>query len=236
MLLPASWYLGAVLLVLAGLLPSLAFWGLTLARGANADAHAFASYTLMLVLVAIYALATTVYGDGLSESARHNLPGFVALVALAVSLPFALDRLGRVGLGLRGALLVTSLAALAGALAATFWAMRQPIAIGAVDSPVTREVPREGFALKGWALDPSSVTAIRIRAGNKDARIGRDGLFPSPELARIHGGYPGALFANFEFRIPGEWLTEPEVRIKVEAESGSGVLTEIDRRRVRPVP
>lgn len=236
MLLPASWYLGLVLLVFAALLPTLVFWGFSLVRGPNADAHAFAAYSLMLVFVAIYSLATTVFGDGLSESARHNLPGFVALSALAVSLPFALDRPGRVGLGLRFGLFVATLAALAGALAATYWAMRQPIAIGAIDAPMAREVPRDDLVIRGWALDPAGVNAIRIRAGNRDARIGRENLFPSPELARIHGGYPGAMFANFEFHVPADWLAEPEVRFKVEVESGSGALTEIDRRRVRPTP
>lgn len=236
MLLPVSWYLGVVLLGLAALLPVTVFWGATLVRGANDHAHAFAAYTLMLVLIVIYALGTTVFGDGLGESARHNLPGFVAMAALALTVPFALDRPGRVGLGLRAALAITLLAALAGAFAATSWTMRQPIAIGVVDAPTTRKVPREGFVLRGWALDPWEVKAVRIEVGSQHATIGREALFPSPELASIHGGYPGARFANFEFTVPGAWLTQPEVRLRVEAENAAGIVTEIDRRRLQPAP
>ena len=42
--------------------------------------------------------------------------------------------------------------------------------------------------------------------------------------------------AWFEFPVPPEWLAQPEVRLRVEVENRSGVVTEIDRRRVRPTP
>ena len=98
------------------------------------------------------------------------------------------------------------------------------------------EVPREGFVIKGWALDPEGVSEVRVHAGGHQARIGRDRLLPSPALGRIHGGYPDGSRGNFEFAVPAAWLTQPEVRLRVEVEGRSGVVTEIDRRRVRPVP
>jgi hypothetical protein len=234
--LPAVGWLALSLIGIAALFPALVLWGATLARGANADAHPFACYTLMLAMILLYALGTTTFGDGLSESARHNLPGFVAGCTLALAVPFALDRPGRVGPWLASAALVASLAAIAAALAATAWALRQPIAIGALDAPTTREVPREGFAVRGWALDLSGVQAIRVHAGSSSWTIAREAMLPTPDLARVHGGYPGAHFGGFELGIPAAALAGPEILLRVEVQSETGVVTELDRRRVRPAP
>jgi hypothetical protein len=236
MLLPAAWYLGLVLFGLALVFPALVFWAATLRRGPDADAHPFAAHGLMLVLVVCYSMATTVFGDGLAESARHNLPGFVAMAAIAVFVPFALDGIGRVGPWLRVAVGVACVAAIAGAAWATVWALRQPIAIGVLDAPPGREVSRQGFLLRGWALDPLRVRAIRIRVGDQEAKLGRDAFFPSPELSRIYGGYPDAKFANFEFAVPAAWLAMPQVPLRIEAENEAGVVSVIDERRLRPVP
>lgn len=230
---PSTFYLHAVLLALAAALPALV---LCLAGRKRGPAHAFGAYVLMLVVIAAYSLATTAFGDGLSESARHNLPGFLALAALAIAALFALALAERVGAGVRVAAGIAILFSIAIALLAAHWALKQPIAIGVLDAPDTRDVPREGFLVKGWALDPAGVNEVRIYADGRQARIGRDRLLPSPALGRIHGGYPDGRRANFEFAVPAAWLNEPEVRLRVEVEGRSGVVTEIDRRRLRPAP
>ena len=112
--------------------------------------------------------------------------------------------------------------------------MRQPIGLGTLDAPTTRDVPRAGFLLRGWALDPSGASAIRISTGTHAAKVGREAWTASPELASIYGGYPGAGRANLEFNVPAAWLEAPEVRLKVEVENQLGVVTEIDRRLLRP--
>ncbi len=233
---PAQAYLAAMLFAFACALPALVLWGATLPRGRSAAAHAFAAHALMLVAVAGYSLGTTAFGDGLSEAARHFLPGFLALAALALAALFALALMKRVSAGLRAAVAIALLAALAAALAATHWAVRQPLAMGVVDAPAGREVPRTGFVLKGWALDPLGVASVRVRVAGHEASIPRAQLRASPELARIHGGYPDAARGNFELAVPAAWLTPPETPLRVEVVNVSGVATEIDRRRLRAAP
>jgi len=232
--LPAQWYLGLTLFALACLVPAIVLWGATLLRGTNADAHPFGAYVLMLQVIAFYALATTVFGEGLSQSARHDLPGVIALAAFALAALVGLLFATSVGIGLRVAMGIAILTALALALVATQWALRQPLALGAVEEPTTLQVPRDSLVLKGWAVDPGGVAAVRFQAGSYSGWIGPDRLLPSWKTARIHGAYPGAGRAWFEFPVPPEWLTQPEVRLRVEVENRSGVVTEIDRRRVRP--
>lgn len=230
---PSTAWLHAVLLALAAALPALV---LGVAGSRLGPAHAFGAYVLMLGVVVAYSLGATAFGDGLSESARHNLPGFLALAALAIAAPFALALMGRVGAGVRVAVAIAALVAAALGLLAAHWALRQPLAIGVLDAPHAKEVPREGFVIKGWALDPEGVDEVRIHADGQQARIGRHGLLPSPALGRIHGGYPDGYRGNFEFAVPAAWLAKPEVRLRVEVESRLGIVTEIDRRRVRPAP
>ena len=232
--LPAQWYLGLTLLAIASLVPAAALWGATLVRGANADAHPFGAYVLMLETIAIYALVTTVYGEGLSQSARHDLPGVVAFAGLALAAIVGLIFFTSISMGLRVGMGIALLSAVALALVATQWALRQPLALGEVAEPATLQVPRDNLVLKGWAVDPGGVSAIRFQAGSYSGWIGAERMLPSWKTARIHPSYPGSNRAWFEFPVPPEWLAQPEVRLRVEVENKSGVVTEIDRRRVRP--
>ena len=234
--LPAQWYLGLTLFAIACALPAAALWGATLVRGANAGAHPFGAYVFMLEVIALYALVTTVYGEGLSQSARHDVPGVVAFACLAIAAATGLLFLTAIGIGLRVGMGIALLASAALALVATQWALRQPLAIGEVAEPATLQVPRESLVLKGWAVDPGGVSAIRVQAGNYSGWIGAEHLLPSWKTARIHPSYPGSNRAWFEFPVPPEWLAQPEVRLRVEVENASKVVTEIDRRRVRPAP
>jgi hypothetical protein len=232
--LPAQWYLGLTLFAIACVIPALALWGVTLVRGANADAHPYGAYLLMLQLVALYSLATTIYGDGLSQSARHDIPGVVAYAAFALAALVGLLFFGAVGIGLRVLAGIAALTALAVALVATQWALRQPLALGEVVEPSAAQVPRENLVLKGWAVDPAGVNAIRFEAGSYSGWMSSDRMLPSWKTARVHPSYPGSNRAWFEFPVPQEWLAQPEVRLRVEVENKSGVVTEIDRRRIRP--
>lgn len=232
--LPAQWYLGLTLFAIASLVPAAALWGATLVRGANADAHPFGAYLLMLETIALYALVTTVYGEGLSQSARHDLPGVVAFAALALAAIVGLIFFTSISIGLRVGMGIALLSAAALALVATQWALRQPLALGEVAEPATLQVPRDNLVLKGWAVDPGGVSAIRFQAGSYSGWIGAERMLPSWKTARIHPSYPGSNRAWFEFPVPPEWLAQPEVRLRVEVENKSGVVTEIDRRRIRP--
>ncbi len=236
MALPVAWYLGMGILAFLLAVPALVAWIGALATRDGTGAGAFAAYVLMLSLTAAYSLGTTAFGDGLSESARHNLPGFLAMAALAVAIAFAPWGIRRLDPAVRTAVAIALVLALAGSAAATAWVLRQPIAIGVVDTPYTKEVPREGFVLRGWALDPLGVKAVRIRVGDRGATIGRGAFLPSADLARLFGGYPGATAGRFELAVPGAWLQQPELRLEVKVVSEAGVETEIDRRRIRPTP
>ena len=232
--LPAQWYLGLTLFAIACAIPAFAFWGATLARGPNADAHPYGAYLSMLQLVALYSFVTTIYGEGLSQSARHGAPGVIAYAAFALAALVGMLFAGSVAIGLRVAMGIATLAALALALPATMWALRQPLALGEVAEPSTAEVPRNNLVLKGWAVDPGGVNAIRYEAGSYSGWIPADKLLPSWKTARIHPSYPGSNRAWFEIPVPPEWLAQPEVRLRVEVENKSGVVTEIDRRRIIP--
>jgi hypothetical protein len=231
---PSPAYLAAVLLALAAGLPALILYAASRKRGGDPRAQAFGAYMLMLAVIAAYAVGTTAFGDGLSETARHNLPGFLALAAMALAVPFGLAMLRTIGPGVRMAVGVATLGAVALALMATQWALGQPLAIGVLDAPGTMQVPREGFLIKGWALDPTGVAEVRVRVAGHEARIGREQLLPSPHLEPIYGSYPDAARGNFELAVPAAWLTAAEVRLRVEVANLSGVVTEIDRRRLKP--
>lgn len=234
--LPVAGYVGLVLFAFLLAVPALVAWIGSLAARGGTGAGAFAAYVLMLSLTGAYSLGTTAFGDGLSESARHNLPGFLAMAALALAAPFALGGILRLAPAVRAATGIALVAALAACAVAMAWVLRQPIAIGVVDTPNAKEVPREGFVLRGWALDPLGVKSVRIRVGDRSATIDRGAYLPSADLARLFGGYPGAMAARFELAVPDAWLQQPALRLEVTVVNEAGVRTEIDRREVRPVP
>src|SRR5207237_5959301 len=105
----------------------------------------------------IYALVTTTFGDGLSESWRHMLPGtlamYASLAAFTVGVPFWMKLLAEAprANGLRIVAVLGSLVIVVGAwLAVVAWAGRQPLALGTLDAPSGRTVPAAGFRILGW--------------------------------------------------------------------------------------
>lgn len=196
---------------------------------------------MLLGLVMGYAFATTVFGDGLAESARHFLPGSLALAAACggalVALPILVARwraAPRQG-ALQAAALVAAVIAMGAACAVALqWMRVQPAAIGFIDQPAQREV-RGGLTVRGWALDPSGVESVTVSLGTlrRSARYGESG---SGDLAAYYPGYPDAAHARFALEIGAAELAGAGVQgvaaMRVEVRSRSGAVTEIDRRRL----
>src|SRR5205814_7821349 len=110
-------------------------WGASLVRGTDGDADPCGAFVFVLAVIALYALVTTVYGDGLSQSARHDVPGVVAFACLAFAAATGLLFFTAIGIGLRVGMGIALLASAALALVATQWALRQPLAIEEVAEP-----------------------------------------------------------------------------------------------------
>lgn len=190
---------------------------------------------------ALYAALTTAFGDGLSEAARHFLPGSLAIYALLIAaLASAAALFGRwflapkehaleIGVGL------AAVAIIALALPTVFaWAQLQPLAIGVLDQPAGRKATFAGLQLRGWALDPQGVESVEVELGRlrKAARHGE----PSADLKGIYPGYPEGAHARFALDLTAEDLAQAgapaENTLRVLARNRAGVVTEIDRRRL----
>lgn len=225
--------LAGVLLAPLALLAALG-WG----RPSRARHGTGVLMAMLLGITAAYALATTVVGDGWGESARHFLPGALALAAMLASLPAAVPALvanlrdaPRKG-AVEAAALALAVAATAAACGlALRWAEAQPIALGVVDEPVTREV-KGAFAVKGWAVDPFGVAAIRVTVGER-AFEARHGEAPTPDLAKLFPAYADGAHGRFVLDVPAaEAGASGEVPMRVVVRNRLGVETEIDRRRL----
>ena len=193
-----------------------------------------------------YALLTTAFGDGLSEASRHFLPGHLAaisaIVALAVAVPGAAAHWwtesranGFQIAAALGAVVVTLL----GTIVAVRWARDQPLALGNLDAPAGRTFsPAAGLGLRGWAIDPFGVESVTAELSGVPTPVG-----PGPDsyaLKQVFPGYPDSAHANFSLQIPPADLARasaagpPTLRILVRGRSGA--ITEVDRRRLEPVP
>lgn len=190
---------------------------------------------------AIYAAVTTTFGDGLSEAARHFLPGSLAIYALVIAAVASAPALfGRwfaapkqhaleIAVGVAGALIIAL------ALPTVFaWAQLQPLAIGVLDQPAGRKAAATGLQLRGWALDPHGIDSVDVEIGKlrKAARHGE----PSDDLRSIYPGYPEGAHARFALDLTAEELVQAgapgETTLRVLARNRNGAVTEIDRRRL----
>src|SRR5260221_993290 len=122
---------------------------------------------MLLGGTAIYTFLTTVLGDGLSEAARHYLPGqlatWVLVVAVAAGLPFLVVRWKQApkeALLEVGVAVVTLAAAGYAGFAALQWPGPQPLAIGVLDEPAGRKASASGLVLRGWGPNPQGVAAL----------------------------------------------------------------------------
>jgi len=195
---------------------------------------------LMLGMIVAYAFATTVFGDGWAEAARHFLPGALALVSLLLALPVGAAVLwatrrerARNGALVLAAGIVAIAIGIVTAVLLDEWAVRQPLAMGVLDSPVTREVKGD-LSVRGWALDPEGVADVEVRIGSlpKSARRYGD---PAPDLlARDYPGYPDAAQGRFAVEFTAAELAgaglQGDVQMRTLVRNRRGTTTEIDRR------
>ena len=239
---PVRWF-GALALVALLAAPLAALVAIAWARPSSAHHGASLLAAMLLSGTAIYTLLTTAFGDGLSESWRHFLPGalclYAAAIALAAGIPFGVARW--IEAPRESAL---HIAAMAGAAAVTIvaaivvvlWAREQPLALGVIDAPAGRDVSRAGFTLRGWALDPFGVAGVQVEIGKlrREARYGEG----SASVAWVYPRYPDAAHGNFSLDVTGDDLAQAGVAptLRVLVRNRHGAVTEVDRRRLAIAP
>jgi hypothetical protein len=196
---------------------------------------------MMLGGTVFYALLTTVLGDGLSEAARHSLPGnlaiWAAILAFVVGVPIAFAHWAAApkANALPMAAGVTAVVVvIACGIIAVRWAQAQPLAIGVLKAPPSRFVERgKPLPLSGWAIDPFGVESVivEVAGARHEAKSGIAG----DDVRRFFPGYPGADHAYFSFEVPAEAFANPAampVLVRILVKSRAGPTTEIDRRRI----
>ena len=240
---PASMFVALTLITFA--LAPLGLIALVVMRRYRGDPLTPVLLAMLLGGTAIYAFVTTVFGDGLSEAARHYLPGALAtwamLVALLAGLPFLFMRWSQAP---KEALLdasigvFTILAAGYACFVAFEWLEAQPLAIGVLDEPAGRKVPATGLALRGWALHPQGVESVEVQAGSlkRNAQYG----VASPVIEPLYPGYPDAARSKFSLDLNAEELTQAgapnPVPLVIRVKSRNGTVTEVDRRNLEFAP
>jgi hypothetical protein len=198
--------------------------------------RALPAYLVLLAIAFAYSLGTTAFGDGFSESARHNLLGTACLYAwLVAALVLILKTLGGEATAWQRVALIVALAAAGGAmLPLAKWADGRRLAIGVVDDPLGNRVSPAGFTVRGWALDPSGVAEVNASIGSR--RLAATTGQPSSHVQRIFPSYPESKRAVFIIDVPAEALATLPAEMRVEVKNARGVVTEIDRRRLQFAP
>jgi hypothetical protein len=239
--LPLFAYVTMVLAVIAAV--PLAFLGaLGWARPSRTQHGTELLLAMLLGGVATYALVTTTFGDGLSEAARHFIPGSLAVYAAWIALFFALPSLLMRWIAAPKAGILEMVAAVVAVIAIGFacrvsinWAGAQPLALGTLDNPPSRFVaPGAPLVLEGWAIDPAGIASVTVEAGTLRREAKLDGN--SPRLKRSFPGYPDSDAAGYSLTLSPEDLTKagaPDpVTLRILAKSRAGPTLEIDRRRL----
>jgi hypothetical protein len=201
---------------------------------------------MLLGGTAFYSFLTSMLGDGMNEAARHYLPGslamYTAILMVIAGIAMLLMRwketpkeaLHEV---LTGAVVIVL--AVLGITTAMHWMYSQPNGDGVLDAPAAGKVPASGFALRGWAVEPSGVETVKVRIGSieKTARVGE----PSPvagllRVERIHSAYPDAKNAGFALDLTADDLAKAgapnPLTMRVFVHGKNGAITEIDRRNL----
>jgi hypothetical protein len=192
----------------------------------------------------LYAVVSSLFGDGYLEVARHAVLMHSALGAtVLIGAGYALAH-WRSPARFRVAVVEVGIAT-ATAIVIGLWlyhlAARSPMAHGIVDEPKTRELGGGAYSMRGWAVDPFGVQ--RVRVGVYD---GWDASIPRSEwnatvglpvqgqhgesVDRYYPTYPGADRAGFAVDIPRAALFAAPSCLRTRVENANGVLTEIDRR------
>lgn len=236
-----------VVLVLAAILaaPAAGLAAIAWARPSRDEPCVPLLLAMLLGGTVLYGVLTTVFGDGLSEAARHFLPGALALYCLLLMAIVAVPSLTARWIQAPKARAFEMLLALAAVpivflscAAAVRWAEAQPLALGVLDAPAGREVAPSGLALRGWALDPAGVESVQVEIGalKREATIG----IASPALREALPGYPDAAQGNFALDLGADDLARagaPQpLLLRITARGRGGAVTEIDRRRLEFKP
>ena len=237
----AALVLAAIVVAPLALLVAIAW-----ARPSSADVGVSLLFAMLLGGTILYAAVTTIFGDGLSEAARHFLVGslamYSALIAAAIGLPLVALRWRSIKAKQGAMEAVVALAAAAIVAVACWtalaWAEAQPLAIGFVEQPPARQASGAGFSVSGWVLDPSGVEAVRVHLGTiaKDARYGE----LRPDIRAAYPGYPDSGGAWFKLDLTKEELERAgapgELRMRVVVRGRGGAATQIDHRTLAIVP
>ena len=232
----ASLVLVAMMAAPLALLAALAW-----ARPSRDDPLAGLLFAMLAGGSVIYALLTSVFGDGLSEAARHFLLGSLATFALALAALAAIPAVASRWWGAPKAHafeMVGAFAAVPLVLVACVmtwrWAQTQPLAIGVLDAPRDRNATLPALAIRGWALDPFGVEGVTVQLGKlqRDARVGE----ASPDLKALFPGYPDGARGRFALDLTEEDLANAgapaQTPLRITVKSRGGGVTEIDRRRL----
>jgi hypothetical protein len=250
------WWRGSALHALATALPSAAFASLVILSVLAASAgvlvglgrivarrepDAGALLSVLLGGTVLYALLTSVFGDGMSEVARHFLAGWLALaagiIAAVVGLASWIARWRHApkvwAVGALGLVVAAAIAAWL-CLAVLAWARQQPLAFGTVDGPVGRDLAVGELTVQGWALDPSGIERLEVTLGDLRREAERQ---PHPELGEHYfPGYAEWDRARFRARFTAEEFiaatANGPVVVRTTATARNGVVTEIDRRTI----
>jgi hypothetical protein len=205
-----------------------------------------------LTASAWYSIATAIGGDGYVEVPRHAQLAapclYAAAVLLAARLVAPLAAPLWVLLGgsaralVRAALAALTYAAIALGVAAALQPLVRaamaavPMALGVVDLPARNVVAAGPVAISGWALDPQGVAAVEIVTDSGEVITATPHLPYSgargESLELYYPSYPEVARAGFVARLPARLLDSGAVALRTLVVSGTGVRTEIDRRRL----
>jgi len=197
---------------------------------------------MLLGGITLYALVTTVFGDGFSEASRHFFPGNLAMYTAWIGAAFAIASLAmrwieapreRVLEMVATVLAVAAVAA--GAWYAIGWARTQPLAMGLLDQPEGREVaPGAPLKVSGWTLDPAGVDSVVVQLGKIEHTVAPNRSTEALNL--MFPSYPDAGTAGFATVFTAAEVAQSSsselVTLRVVARSRAGPSIEIDRRRL----
>jgi hypothetical protein len=198
---------------------------------------------MLLGVITLYALTTTVFGDGFSEAGRHFLTGSLAVYAAWIGVAFAIPSLvlrwieapkQRV-LEMVGAVLAVSAIAF-GVSYAIGWARTQPLVMGLIDEPVSRDIaPGVPIKVSGWALDPAGIETVVVQLGKVEHTVAPGQ--PTATLKLMLPSYPDADAAGFATVFTAEEVAQARsaetfTLLRVVARSRTGTTAEIDRRQL----
>jgi len=195
----------------------------------------------------LYAIVSSLFGDGYLEVARHAVLMHSALWAtVLIGGGYVLAHC-RSPARLRVVVIEVAIA-VATAIVIGLWlyhlAARSPIAHGVVDEPKTRELGADAYAIRGWAIDPFGVRQVRVGVydgwdastprSEWNAAVGLPVQGPHGEsVDRYYPTYPGADRSGFAVDIPRAALLTVPSCLRTRVENGKGVLTEVDRRCIQ---